>query len=348
MKAVQFVTFGEPVQVVDIDKPVPGPGEILLKITAAGLCHSDIAVQEWPGGEAALPFKLPATLGHEPVGTVVEFGPGADDGTVALGESVIVYGPWGCGRCINCAEGYENYCLNANRLGINPPGLGSPGALAEYMIVDSARHLVPIGDLDPVKAAPLADAGLTPYHAIKYAMPKLGGNSVAVVLGIGGLGHIAIQILKRLTPATVIALDVGAEKLSLGTQMGADYVLESNQDAVEKIRDLTGGRGANVVFDFVGVQPSIDLGAQLTSMRGDWIIVGIGGGVAKAGFGVLPYECTVLSPYWGTRGELIEVIELAQKGLFHIQTSTFTLDDVPAVYEKLHGGSIVGRAVVVP
>jgi alcohol dehydrogenase, propanol-preferring len=347
MKAVQFVKFGSPVEVVEIDKPVPGPGEILLKITAAGLCHSDIAIQEWPTGEAGLPFKLPVTLGHEPVGTVVELGPGAGN-AVSVGENVIVYGPWGCGRCSACADGYENYCHEAGRLGINPPGLGSPGALAEYMIVDSSRHLVPIGDLDPVKAAPLADAGLTPYHAIKYAMPKLGGNSVAVVLGAGGLGHIGIQLLKRLTPATVIALDVGQEKLDLARRVGADYAFESNMDAVEPIRKLTDGYGANVVFDFVGVQPSIDLGSKLNSMRGDWIIVGIGGGIANAGFGVLPYECTVLSPYWGTRGELIEVIQLAQKGIFDIETSTHTLDEVPALYEKMHHGKIMGRAVVIP
>lgn len=346
MKAVQFVEFGKPVEVREIEKPKPGPGQLLLKVTAAGICHSDLAIQHWPGGAAALPFKLPITLGHEAVGTVAELGPGTRT-RFNIGEAAVVYGPWGCGRCMNCTEGYENYCLNADARGIRPPGLGADsGALAEYMIVESTRHLVPIGDLDHVKTAPLADAGLTPYHAVKHALPKLGANSVAVVFGIGGLGHIGIEIIKHLSSATVIALDVGEAKLQLGRDVGADYVFSSVQESIEPIRELTGGKGADVVFDFVGVQPSVDLGAQLLSMRGEWLIVGLGGGAATVGFGVTPYEASVMSPYWGTRQDLLEVIELAKRDVFDIKTTTFTLDEVPEVYEKLHHGEIVGRAVI--
>ncbi len=346
MKAVQYVTPGEPVQVVDIPKPVPGPGQVLLKITAAGVCHSDIAVQRMPAERVAA-MGLPLTLGHEPVGTIAEFGPGAT-GEFAVGDSVIVYGPWGCGNCLNCSEGYENYCSEAGRLGIQPPGLGSPGALAEYMIVDSIRHLVPIGDLDPVMAAPLADAALTPYHAIKSAVSKLGAGSTAVVIGVGGLGHLGIQILKALTPATVIGLDLSEEKLALAKRVGADHTLLSNADAVAAVKELTGGRGATAVFDFVGVQPAIDLAVQLTSVRGALVLVGVGGGTAQVGFGVTPYECSVMSPYWGTRQELVEVIELAQRGVLGVETTTYTLDEMPEVYAKFTRDEIVGRAVAVP
>jgi propanol-preferring alcohol dehydrogenase len=130
-----------------------------------------------------------------------------------LGTDVVVYGTWGCGMCWHCAQGMENYCSRAAELGIRPPGLGAPGALAEYMIVDSVRHLVPIGDLNPTTAVPLTDAGLTPYHAIKRSMAKLRAGSTAVVTGSGGLGHIAIQLLRHLSPARVVALDVSQTKL---------------------------------------------------------------------------------------------------------------------------------------
>ncbi len=124
---------------------------------------------------------------------------------VSVGDSVVVYGPWGCGTCHACSQGRENYCPRAARLGIMPPGLGRPGALAEYLLVDSERHVVPIGDLDPVKTVPLTDAGLTPYHAIKRSMSKLEPGSVAVVIGAGGLGHVGIQLLRLMSAATVVA-----------------------------------------------------------------------------------------------------------------------------------------------
>lgn len=169
MKAVQYRTIGAAPEVVTLPEPEPGPGQVLLKVTAAGVCHSDIAVMSRPA--ESLPYELPLTLGHEGAGTVAGLGAGVTG--LAEGDSVAVYGPWGCGTCIKCAEGKENYCLRAGELGIHPPGLGAPGAMAEYMVVDSPRHLVPLGDLNPVGAVPLTDAGLTPYHAIKRSLAKL-------------------------------------------------------------------------------------------------------------------------------------------------------------------------------
>jgi propanol-preferring alcohol dehydrogenase len=343
MKAVQFLEYGGSPEVRDIPIPEPGPGQVLLKMTAAGLCHSDIAVMEGLAEKSKMP--LPMTLGHENVGIVV----GAGDGVkhlVTEGESVMVYGPWGCGRCPMCAEGYENYCYNAKRLGITPPGLGHDGGAAEYMLVDRARYLVPIGDLDPIQAAPLTDAALTPYHALQHSRSKLNANSYAVVFGVGGLGHIAIQLLKHLTPATVVALDVNQAALDLAKEVGADYAFPSTAEGVAEVRELTKGLGAEVVFDFVGVQATADLGRELTKVRGDWNIVGIGGGVAKVGFGQLPYECSVFSPYWGTRGDLYDVVALAQRGLISIHTEVYTLDQAPEAYQRLHDGKIVGRAVI--
>lgn len=164
MKALQYTRIGSEPELMEIDKPEPGPGEVLLEITAAGVCHSDELLMGLPAEQ--YPFGLPLTLGHEGAGRVAALGEGVKG--LDIGTNVVVYGAWGCGQCWHCAQGSENYCSRAAQLGIVPPGLGAPGALAEFMIVDSPRHLVPIGDLDPVTAVPLTDAGLTPYHAIKH------------------------------------------------------------------------------------------------------------------------------------------------------------------------------------
>ncbi|NDZ88825.1 alcohol dehydrogenase catalytic domain-containing protein, partial [Streptomyces sp. SID10115] len=246
MQALQYRAVGAAPEVVTVPRPEPGPGQVLLKVTAAGVCHSDIAVMSRPA--EALGFPLPLTLGHEGAGTVAALGDGVTG--LAPGDSVAVYGPWGCGTCLMCAQGKENYCTRAADLGIRPPGLGAPGAIAEYMIVDDPRHLVPLDGLDPVTAVPLTDAGLTPYHAVKTSLPKLTPGSTAVVIGTGGLGHVAIQLLRALTPARVIALDVTEEKLTLAREVGAHETVLSDAAAAGRVRELTGGLGAQAVFDF--------------------------------------------------------------------------------------------------
>ncbi|MFF8281527.1 NAD(P)-dependent alcohol dehydrogenase [Streptomyces albus] len=344
MKALQYQHIGEAPVLTTVEDPEPGPGQVLLKVTAAGACHSDFAVMGMTRDQ--LRFPLPLTLGHEGVGTVEALGDGARG--VAVGDSVAVYGPWGCGVCHNCAQGKENYCLRAAQEGIFPPGLGAPGAMAEYLLVDDPRHLVPLGDLDPVTTAPLTDAGLTPYHAIKLSLPKLVAGSTAVVIGTGGLGHLGIQLLRAMTPARVIALDVAQEKLELARSVGAHEVLLSDTKAADRIRELTEGQGATAVFDFVGVPPTTALAGQSVGIEGDVTLVGIGGGTLPVGFGILPYETTVRSPYWGSRAELEEVLALARQGVLDIHVERFALDEAPRAYELLHEGKINGRAVMVP
>ena len=346
MKAVQYRQIGAQPEVVEVEAPTPGPGEVLLQVTAAGLCHSDVFVMSVPAEQYAF-GSLPLTLGHEGVGIVAEVGAGVR--SVAVGDAVAVYGPWGCGTCLPCSRGDENYCERASELGILPPGLGSPGAMAEYMVVDSDRHLVPIFDLDPAEAAPLTDAGLTPYHAIKSALPKLGAGTTAVVLGAGGLGHVGIQILAALTGARIVALDVDDAKLALARESGAHEALRSDDpDVVAAVRAATGG-GASVVFDFAGFQASLDVARQVVAVGGDIHIVGIGmgGATIPVGFFATPYETAVLTSYWGSRSELIEVVELARRGQIRVHVERFGIDDAPAAYQKLHNGSLRGRAVIV-
>jgi propanol-preferring alcohol dehydrogenase len=344
MKALQYRTIGSAPEVVDIPTPEPGPGQVLLKVTAAGVCHSDEFVMSLPA--EAYVYGLPLTLGHEGAGVVAAVGTGVTG--IDEGAAYAVYGPWGCGYCRTCATGAENYCENAARLGIMPPGLGSPGAMAEYLLVDSPRHLVPLGDLDPVASVPLTDAGLTPYHAIKPSLPKLLPGTAAVVIGAGGLGHMAIQMLRALTPATVIALDIGEDKLAFAREMGAHHALRSDASATEAVRDLTNGRGAVAVFDFVSAQATADLAATMVHSGSDIVLVGVGPGVVPVGFFTLPFGTSARTLYWGTRSELFEVLDLARAGLIHVETETFSLDDGPTAYERLHAGTLRGRAVIVP
>ena len=324
--------------------PEPGPGEVLVKVGGAGACHSDLHLLEAPAGTKA--FTLPFTLGHENAGWVETMGPGATG--FAPGDPVIVYGPWGCGLCMNCRQGMENYCQTPGKP--SPGGLGgTDGGMAEYLLVPATRYLIPLGDLDPREAAPLSDAGLTSYHAVKRSVHLLGPGSTAVVIGAGGLGQMAIQMLKALASATtVVAVDTSADKLEIATSMGADVALTSGDDAVTRINDITKGHGAELVLDLVGIGPTLTMAAQVSRALGHLTIVGLGDATLPVNFHSPAKECAVASPFWGTIPELIDVISLAQTGKIKMLVEHFTLDDAAHAYHLLHDGKIQGRAVITP
>ncbi|HQV59060.1 MAG TPA: alcohol dehydrogenase catalytic domain-containing protein, partial [Ilumatobacteraceae bacterium] len=187
----------------DVPQPDPGPGQVLLKVAAAGLCHSDLHVLEFD--EGVMNAELPFTLGHENAGWVEALGPGATG--FEIGQPVAVYGPLGCGRCAHCQTGDESICDNGASMPGAGWGLGVDGGMAPYMVVDSTRQLAPLGDLDPILAAPLTDAAVTPYRAIRRSLDVLTPGSFVLLMGVGGLGHLAVQILKALCPSTIIAVD---------------------------------------------------------------------------------------------------------------------------------------------
>jgi propanol-preferring alcohol dehydrogenase len=273
-------------------------------------------------------------------------GPGVTG--LEIGLPVAVYGPWGCGRCARCLEGRENYCDRQGDIGAYGGGLGLDGGMAHLMIVPNARHVVPIGDLSPVDAAPLTDAGLTPYHAIKRSLPLLGPGSVAVVVGAGGLGHLAVQILAACTPATVVAVDRSAEHLALAQHLGATHAVRTGGDTAAEVLDLTNGRGADVVLDIVGADDTLALGAAVTRPLGHLTLVGLAGGSLPVGFFSPRYEVSVASSYWGSLPELVEVIELGAQGKIRADVQRFSLDDALLAYETMRDGTLHGRAVVVP
>ena len=343
MRAVRFAGVGQPAEIADVPKPSPGPGQILVKIGGAGVCHSDLHVMEEDLG-----FKPPFTLGHENAGWIAELGGGVTG--FKEGDAVAVYGPWGCGRCHACQLSMENYCENWAQIDGFGGGLGLDGGMAEYMLVPAARLLVPLGDLSPTKAAPLSDAALTPYHAIKRALPSLNADSTVVVMGVGGLGHMAIQLLRVLAPMRIVAADVDDKKLEQAKALGAHDVVNNRNagEAAARITKITGPRGAGLVLDCVGVQPTVDLGAKLLGRNSVWTIVGLGGGHHDFHHGSTPYGSLVSIPYWGSRVELIEVIAMARNGSIHAETTEFPLEQAVAVYDKLKAGQITGRAVLTP
>lgn len=346
MKALRLLGWQQEPQLVEVGEPPdPGPGEVVIEVGGAGACHSDLHLMHdfVPG---MLPWGPPFTLGHENAGWVDALGPGVQG--LAVGDPVAVYGPWGCGRCRRCLLGMENYCERSATLGGAGGGLGFDGGMAPRMLVPAARWLVPLGDLDPVQAAPLTDAGLTPYHAVKRALPLLVPGSTAVVIGAGGLGHMAIQFLAALSPAQVIAVDQHEGALSLARRVGADRCVTAGATAAAEIMDLTGGVGAEVVLDLVGVDATLALAAATTRPLGQLTIVGIGGGTLPLGFFSIGYEVSVATTYWGTLPELHEVIALAAAGKVHATTTTFSLDAASTAYDAMREGRLEGRAVIVP
>ena len=181
-----------------------------------------------------------------------------------------------CGRCHMCRSGEENHCLHQKA--IRAPGVGYDGGHAPYVLVPEARFLVPIGHLDPIEAAPLTDAGLTTYTAIKSALPGIYPGSTAVVIGVGGLGLYAVQFLRQLTGARIVAVDSSEARLKLAREYGADEVVTSGPDAADQIRELSGGIGASFVLDCVGVNETLATGVAVLSWRGRLAMVGAGGG----------------------------------------------------------------------
>ena len=334
----------QPPELCEVPVPEPGPGEVLIKVAGAGACHSDLHLMEWP--EGAVPYVLPFTLGHENAGWVEATGDGVDG--FAAGDAVAVCGPWGCGRCRECRRGRETLCERMGRSGVWGGGLGRDGGMAEFMLVPDARLMIALDGLDPRDAAPLTDAALTPYHAIKRSLPLLVPGATAVLIGIGGLGHLGVQLVRALSAARVIAVDLSAEKLRLARSVGAHETVESGPGAAEVIRELTGGLGAELVVDFVGADATMALAAAAVRRGGDAAIVGLAGGSLRYALGTMPFDATLTTPYWGTASELGEVLALARAGAITAHTQRFPLERVGEAYDALRDGTLEGRAVICP
>jgi alcohol dehydrogenase, propanol-preferring len=345
MKAVRMTQWKHDVEVLDVPEPAPGPGEVVIRVGGAGACHSDLHVLHDFEGDA-MPWGPPFTMGHENAGWVEALGDGVSG--LSIGDAVAVYGPWGCGHCARCRIGMENYCDNRQAIGAAGGGLGRDGGMAPLMLVPQARWLVPLGDLDPVEAAPLTDAGLTPYHAIKRSLPILTPASTAVVIGAGGLGQMAVQILRAMTSAQIVVVDQRPSALATAMSIGADRTVLAGETTAAEVMEITHGLGADVVLDIVGSDGTLALAAAITRTLGHLTIVGIGGGAIPIGFFTIANEVSVATTYWGSLPELHEVIALAAAGRIRTRVQRFGLDDASEVYRLMAAGQLDGRAVLVP
>ena len=349
MRALRLQEWKSEARLVEVPDPEPGPGQVVVRVGGAGACHSDLHLMHDFDAGAGLPWGPPFTLGHENAGWVHAIGDGVT--SVAVGDAVAVYGPWGCGRCARCRLGIETYCEDPMSAPVpsGGGGLGLDGGMADYLLVPDARHLLPLPEgLDPVHAAPLTDAGLTPYHAVRRSWGKLPPGSTALVIGVGGLGHLGVQALKATTAARIIAVDTRDEALELAERCGADQVFRPGDGTADAVKAATGGRGADVVLDFVGSEGTLALGAAAARQLGDLTIVGIAGGTLPVSFFGVPYELSIQTTYWGTRPELVEVLDLGARGLLTPTITTFSLDESPDAYRLLADGKVEGRAVIVP
>lgn len=349
MKAFRLVAPHE-TAIEEVPVPQPGPGQVLLKVAGAGLCHSDLHIMHFDSVLAC-----PMTFGHETAGWVEQVGEGVSG--VSVGEPMVVHGAWGCGHCRPCRSENEHLC-ETHPSGSQSGGLGMDGGMAQYLLVPAARHLVPLGDLDPHLAGPLDDAVLTPYHVIRRWRHLLLPDACAVVIGIGGLGHMAVQLLKVMSAAKVIAIDIAQEKLDLAARHGADHTVlsrpdsdsdsDSAEDTIAQVHQHTDGRGGALVLDMVGTDSTLALASKLTAPMGHLCCVGVAMGNLSWNFMSVAYESTLSSTFWGTRSELAEVVALAQAKKIEIETQTFPLDDAAAAYAQLEAGKITGRAVALP
>lgn len=329
MRAVRFNGPGTMLELCEVPDPTAGPGGVVLDVVACGICHSDLHAV---AGD--YPTTVPVTLGHEVVARHPSLG------------NVIVYAPWGCQQpgCFACASGQENICPNSSEV-----GLVKDGGYAEKLAVIDERYLVPIGDLDPAAAAPLACGGLTAYRAVKQTLPFLttpswssitnpSGRTRALVIGAGGLGQLGLQYLKALTDAEVTVLDASPDKRAQARALGADHVAAPGE--VEGI--------FSAVIDFVGAQATLETAAAHVTRQGVIVLVGLYGGQIPFGLGLVPHEAHLLTSIWGSLGELHELVALVQEHGIRSEVELVGLAEVSSAHERLHHGDVRGRFVIDP
>jgi propanol-preferring alcohol dehydrogenase len=340
MRAMVLERFGEPLQLRERPIPKPGPGQVLVKVAACGLCGSDLEIS---AGKLQGP-QVPLIMGHEPAGTVAELGPGVVN--VQVGDHVVVALYITCGECEFCRTNRDNLCINL----IGRPGFELDGAFAEYFVVP-ARNLFPISPSVPLeKVAAMSDAVATSWHAVRRQAGVEPGQTV-VLLGVGGLGIHATQITK-LSGARAIALDLVPEKLQTAQRFGADLALNTGEgDVAARVRDLTAGLGADAVLDFVASPETVRLGLQLLKRDGVLVLVGL---APDRPFAVDPQamvlsEKRIVGSRTSSKQDLVDAIRLVEEGIITpVVSQRFRLEDVNQALDTLRGGEAIGRIVVVP
>ena len=342
MKALRLHAYSEPPTLDEVPEPtITGPHDVVVRVGGAGLCRTDLHIRDgWFA--PAVPVDLPLTLGHENSGWVHEVGSAVDD--VAVGDAVICHPQLSCGLCPACRIGDDMRCGR----GLNFTGLTRNGGFAELLkTTDRAVLRLPAG-LEPAAVAPHADAGLTVMHVVRKAVPILGPGKRVVVVGIGGLGHLAVQCLKALTAAEIIAVDPDPDALKLAADCGAHHVVAADGSQGARVAELTGGVGAEAVIDFVGEGDAVATSVAMVRARGPYFVVGYGGELRLPTFNLVLPEINVVGNAVGTHDDLRELIALTAAGGVSVRTRTYALDDYGQAFADLEQGRMHGRGVLVP
>jgi D-arabinose 1-dehydrogenase-like Zn-dependent alcohol dehydrogenase len=344
MISYQIVEHGRPLQKVALETPKPQGAEVLVRITRAGVCHSDVHI--WDGyfdlgGGKRFYVKErgcipPFTLGHEPFGVVEALGPKARG--VRVGQKKIVY-PWiGCGKCDVCKAGQDNYCVSGTRfLGVN-----KPGAYSTHVLVPDPKYLLDAGGIDEAFAATLACSGLTAYSAAAK-LPPLGARDRVAVLGCGGLGLIGISVLRAKGAKHIVACDIDDAKLAAARKQGAHLTL--NTKAPDALQQL---QGIAAAIDFVGSPATAALGIGALRKGGRYVLCGLYGGELVHPLPPLAQRAIgIVGSYVGNLQELKQVVALAKKRkLKAAPVETRPAAEASAALEDLKAGRVVGRVVL--
>jgi D-arabinose 1-dehydrogenase-like Zn-dependent alcohol dehydrogenase len=350
MKSYDIIAFGEPLAVCERETPKPRGTEVLLKVKAAGVCHSDLHM--WEGhyelgrGRRLLVTDRgvfpPITMGHEIVGEVAALGDEAEG--AAIGDQRVVF-PWiGCGSCPACRQATENLCRKPNCLGIH-----RPGGYADHVLAPHPRYLIEFAPLKPEEAAPFACSGLTAYSALM----KLGGlihEEPVAIIGAGGLGLMAIAILKALGGKGAIAVDIDGAKRQAALAAGAIAAIDGGApDAMAQIQ-AAAPDGLLAAIDFVGASQTAELALAALARGGRYIAVGLFGGELSMPLPFIPMRAlTIQGSYTGSLGELEKLMALARQGAVPpLPVETGPMTGVTEALGRLREGSIVGRYVVQP
>jgi D-arabinose 1-dehydrogenase-like Zn-dependent alcohol dehydrogenase len=348
MLSYDVIEWGKPLRLNERETPNPRGTEVLVRLRYCGVCHSDVHIRDGyfdlGGGKRLLMtergMRLPATLGHEPFGTVIAAGPEAAD--VPIGVDRLVY-PWtGCGDCVRCQESLDNYCMAAKMIGIQ-----RPGGYADHLIVPHPCYLIDVSDIEPVWAATLSCSGLSTYSAACKLNPIPSQEWVAV-MGAGGLGLSAIGMLRALGHQRIVAVDIDAAKLAIAETAGAAATVNScEKDAASKLKRITTGTLYGVI-DFVGSSDTANLALATLRKGGRLILVGLfGGEIPLSIAGTILRAITIQGSHLGSVDELKAVVTLAREGKIKpIPIQTRPLSDVSFTLDELKAGKIAGRVVV--
>lgn len=343
MRAVQVSEYGSGARLVNIAEPVvTDPLDVIVRIAGAGICRTDLHILDGRL-DAAFHPELPYTLGHENAGWVHAVGSAVT--SVEPGDPVIVHPAVTCGFCTACRSGVDMHCAGWRFPGVD----GWPGGYAE-LLRTTARSLVRLDpSADPGRIAPHADAGLTAIHAVKRLAPFTFPGSTVVVIGFGGLGHLAIQLLRIFTAARIVVVDNSPARLEWAREFAPDVLVESGSDGgVGRVRAETDGLGADVVLDLVGDGEVPRQALAMLRKGGVYSIVGYGGELRLSHLDAINRELTVLGNQIGSHRDLVDLMELDRQGRLRLDVTCHPLADAADVLAEVAAGGILGRAVLVP